>query len=245
MREWLGPRVVTNLVGKAFTVTNQDWELTIGVDRNDIQDDNLGTYDPLFAELAEAARKNPDQRLRTLIQSGTTENGFDDVPFFGTTHPLDPAGNQVNSFTTSPLTAANYETVRQSMRCFTGENGEPLNVMPNLLVVPPQLEKEARDILNADFISVASGSTQNNTLKGSAELMVLGDLCNEATVWYLMVTNRAMRPFINQTRMASQLTNMTQATDANVFFNKEFFWGVDSRGAAGFGPWWLAARSIA
>ena len=34
---------------------------------------------------------------------------------------------------------------------FTGEDGEPLGVMPNLLVVPPQLEREGKEILNGFF----------------------------------------------------------------------------------------------
>ena len=39
MREWIGDREVQNLTASDYTIKNKDFELTVGVDRNAIEDD--------------------------------------------------------------------------------------------------------------------------------------------------------------------------------------------------------------
>src|SRR3954470_6409634 len=50
VREWIGDRVVQNLGESTYAIKNKSWELTLGVDRDDIEDDTLGVYAPLFQE---------------------------------------------------------------------------------------------------------------------------------------------------------------------------------------------------
>lgn len=241
MRKWLGPRVIQNLNTHAYTLENEPYELTVGVDRDDIEDDQLGVYNPIFDELGRNSRKWPDQVLKTALQAGTTNLGFDGVAFFATTHPLNPAGNQSNNFTSSALSTTNFATVRAAMMGYTGEDGEPLGVMPNLLVVPPQLEDTANTIVTAEFGS----SGASNVQKGQARVMVVPELANAATTWYLADTSHAIKGLVWQLRKAPVFVSKTDVNDDNVFFQRQFIWGVDGRGVAGYGPWFLLARSIA
>jgi hypothetical protein len=65
IREWIGERVLNNLTKSDYAIKNRDFELTIGVERNDIEDDNLGIYTPLFEELGRHDRRVPVRaRLR-------------------------------------------------------------------------------------------------------------------------------------------------------------------------------------
>lgn len=241
MREWIGPRLIQNLNTHEYVLVNKTYENTVGVEVNDIEDDSLGVYDPLFSEMGRQSRKWKDQLLKTVLQNGTSGLGFDGQAFFSSTHDLDPAGNQSNNFTSSALSATNFDTVWANMAALTGEDGEPLGVMPNLLVVPPQLAKEAKEIVAAEYV----GGGDTNVLKGIVEVMVVPELANEATTWYLMDTTKGINPFIFQLRKAPQLTQMTKMDDPNVFHEDKFLWGVKARGVAGYGPWWLCARSIA
>ena len=241
MREWLGPRQIDNLTTHEYVLINKTYEKTVGVAVNDIEDDSLGVYEPRMAELGRIARKWPDQQMKTVLQNGTTGLGFDGVAFFATTHDLDPAGNQSNNFTSTALSATNFDTVWAAMAAYTGEDGEPLGVMPNLLVVPPQLAKEAREIVSADLV----GGGDTNVLKGVAEVLVVPELANQATTWYLMDTTKGIKPFIWQLRETPKLTQLTQDSDANVFFQDQYVWGIKARGVGGYGPWWLCARAIA
>lgn len=63
------------------------------------------------------------------------------------------------------LTSANYAAGRAAMRSFKADGGRPLGIMPNLLVVPPALEEQARSLLVKD-------SSGGNPWAGSAELLV-------------------------------------------------------------------------
>ena len=51
LREWIGERAVQGISEHDYSVKNVSYELTIGVDRDDIEDDNLGVYTPLMQAL--------------------------------------------------------------------------------------------------------------------------------------------------------------------------------------------------
>lgn len=241
MRKWVGPRIIENLKSHAYQLENEPYEKTVGVDKHDIADDQLGIYTPLFQELGRVGRKWPDQTVKTALQGGLTNLGFDNVPFFSNAHPLNPAGNQNNNFTGTTLSTTNFAAVRSAMMAYTGEDGEPLGVMPNLLVVPPQLEDTAHTIVTAE--RGASGAS--NVQRGQAEVLMVPELANQGTTWYLADVTSPIKPLIWQLREAIQLAQLTQFTDQNVFMIRQFLYGLEGRGVAGYGPWFLMARAIA
>lgn len=245
MRKWVGERVIHNVAALDYTLKNEDFELTVSVPRNTVMDDTFGVYNPVATMLGEQASKYPDDLLITLLQSGHAIAGPDGQFFFDTDHPVSlvnsSLGIQSNYFTGTALTAANFDAVRASMAGFKDEAGRVMGAVPNLLIVPPQLEFQARTILNASL--VANGGT--NVYAGAAEIMMIPELANDPTTWYLLDTRHALKPFIFQNRMSPQFVALTSVTDDNVFSFKEYIWGVDARGAAGFGLWFLAAKATA
>lgn len=247
MRQWLGPRTLQNVTAHSYTLDNESFELSVAVQREDYEDSNLGTYAPLMADMGRAARKWPDQLATAALQGGVVNLGFDGLPFFSAAHPLAPVfGVQSNNFPATALTPANYATVRENMASYLGEDDTPLGVMPNLLVVPPQLERQAREILQASIIANAAGTAGiSNVLTGSADLIVVPELAGQPTTWYLADTSKAMRGLVFQLRKAPELVSKAASEDDNVFFDRQLIWGVDSRGAVGYGPWFLMARAIA
>lgn len=246
MREWLGPRIINNLTNEEYTLKNRDWEDTVGLDRNNIMDDKIGLFtNHVVPELGRQAARHPQTQI-ALQMENTTDLSFDGLTFFNASHPLDPAGVQSNLITSNPLTLANYETSYQAFTAHTGADGLPLQTRSTILVVPPQLEIVARRIINADIVAdpggVAAGVT--NVMTGSAKIVVARELTS-ATTWYLIDDTKTIKPFIWQNRMSPQLTSLTQLTDANVFSQRTFLWGVDSRGASGYSLWFLAQKNTA
>ena len=61
MREWIGEREIQNLSGSAYVIRNKDFELTVGVDRNAVEDDKIGLYNPSIQMLGESAALHPDE----------------------------------------------------------------------------------------------------------------------------------------------------------------------------------------
>lgn len=243
MREWIGPRVIRNAREYAFEVRNVEYELTFAVDRNDLEDDTIGVTMPKVEMFAQSVAKHPDQLAKAVLQAGTSGLCFDGAAFFSGSHAwLDGYTTaQSNNHTSMALSATNYATVRSRMYGILGSDGEPIGAEPTLLVVPPALEGTARSILFAEMV----GNGESNVWRGSAELLVVPELQNEPTVWYLMDTGKPVKPLLKQVRRAPAFVSKNQSTDDNVFFDRELIWGADWRGAVSYGPWFLAHRAVA
>lgn len=97
VREWIGERVVQNLAQHDYSIKNRPFELTIGVDRDDIEDDNIGIYGPLFEEMGMSTGSHYDQLVFPLLKAGFSTPCYDGQNFFDTDHPvLDEDGEVVS-----------------------------------------------------------------------------------------------------------------------------------------------------
>ena len=169
-REWLGDRVIQNLSSHNYTITNKSYESTIGVSRDNIEDDNVGVYTPLFQMMGQNAALHPDELVFQLLKDGFTKTCYDGQYFFDTDHPVLVDG------------------VEQSV---------------------------------------------SNMQAGSS------------TPWFLLDTTKPIKPLIYQLRRAYEFVAMDDPKDDNVFSKKQFLYGVDGRGAAGYGLWQMAFGSKA
>ncbi|MDO8769569.1 MAG: Mu-like prophage major head subunit gpT family protein [Burkholderiaceae bacterium] len=89
-REWVGDRVFKDMAAHAYAVTNKDWESSVAVSRNDIEDDNVGVYNPMFEEMGRAAKVHPDELAFALLKAGEGTLCYDGQNFFDTDHPVYP-----------------------------------------------------------------------------------------------------------------------------------------------------------
>ena len=97
LREWLGDRVVHAIGNHGYTIKNKPFELTVGVPRDAIEDDQYGVYTPLMTEMGRAAEAHPDELVFRLLKDGRTALCYDGQPFFSTAHKvLNEKGKEVN-----------------------------------------------------------------------------------------------------------------------------------------------------
>ena len=89
------------------------------------------------------------------------------------------------------------------------------------------------DTAHPDFTSTGAGTTSSNYAAGGA------------APWFLMDVSHTQKPVIYQTRRPFALIPKFSMMDPQVFWNKEFEWGVDGRSNAGFGIWQYAYMSNA
>ena len=239
MREWVGERTIQNLSAYDYTIKNKDFESTISVPRNSIEDDQYGQYTAVFAQHGEEAARHPDTLCYEVLKNGFTEKCFDGKAFFAEDHPSGKDGKvKVSNISKKKLSEAEYEKARQSIMMLTGDKGQSLGLVPDLLVVSPSNEKAARLILEADQIN---GTT--NVLKGTAELLVAPELADKKDSWFLLCTNRYLKPIIFQNREKIKIIPKIREDDDNVFMRKEYIWGIDARYNAGYGFWQMAYGS--
>ena len=96
MREGLGPRNVQNLVANGFTIQNRKFESTLEILREELADDKLGLFKPMFAEMGQAAVRHPEELIFGLLASGFTQTCYDGQFFFDTDHPVTAADGSVS-----------------------------------------------------------------------------------------------------------------------------------------------------
>ena len=236
MREWIGEREIQNLTASEYTIKNKSYEATIGIDRDVIEDDRIRLWSSNISALAQNAAKNPDKLIFQLLTDGFTAKCFDGKPFFSDAHKT--GGRTVSNMSHAKLSLDAYIAARASMMSLTNSKGEPLALVPDKLVVPPALEKEARDILVADFINGTK-----NTMQGTAKPLVAPQLAGHDSAWFLLCTTQPVKPLIYQERKKPKFVSKTNETDDNVFMSKQFLYGVDARGNAGYGFWQMAYGS--
>ena len=166
LREWIGERQIQNISAYEYLIRNKSFEATIGVDRDDIEDDNLGVYVPVVEQLADSSKKHPDKLIFDLMVNGFSNTCYDGEIFFSAAHPV-------------------------------------------------------------------GGTTYSNVQAGSGN------------PWFLMDTKKPLKPFLYQHRRDPEFVSFTDLKDPNVFWKKEYIYGVDYRGNVGYAFWQQAFASKA
>ncbi len=237
VREWIGARVIQNLSAKGYNIINKPWELTIGVDRDDVEDDSLGVYNPLFKELGNQMAAHPDEVVFELLSDGFSTECYDGQYFYDNDHE-GPNETSVSNVTDLALSPASYGSARTAMKNRKDEHGKSLRINPNLLVVGPLNEDKGREILFKERL--ANG--EDNIYYKTAELLVIPDLKTD-TEWHLLDTTKPIMPMIFQDRKKPEFVAKDNPEDESVFMNKQYLYGSDSRYNAGYGLWQLAHGS--
>lgn len=169
IREWVGDRVIHSMQAYGYAIRNRKFEQTIGVSRDDIEDNQIAGSSIVTREMGTNVAQFPDELVFPLLKNGFTGECYDGQNFFDTDHPvIDKNGNE---------------------------------------------------------------NPYSNHLGGTG------------TAWYLLSTQRAIRPLIYQVRRKFNFVSKTNLTDDNVFDRDEFVFGVDGRANAGYGLWQLAIGS--
>lgn len=230
-RKWVGERVWNNLTSYVQTVFNEKFEDGIEVDRDHIEDDQIGIYNPMVEMLGTAAKQLWDDLIVQALLVGGSTVVYDGQYFFDNDHPIDPSNPssavQSNSFTTSALTAANYVANRATMRALVGEDGTPLQVCPDVLMVPTNLEDAGKQVVEAPTLPGGGFNTNYNT----AKLIVNPKLPNNGT-WYLFDTSKAVKPMVKQVRFAPDFQALDQPNMSHVIEKDVYRYGARARGAA-------------
>lgn len=255
LRQWVGDRILQNASLRDYVLTNLPFELTVELDQFRIEDNKIASFEPTVRMIAEQAKKWPDTLIFTAttgaLAAGSTAITYDGVAYFSTAHPVNidnaAQGTQSNYASSGKaLTPVNYGFARQTMRAYKGADGLPLKVNPKLLIVPPALEANAIQILQNEWIAPAaatyagaSGVAQENPFYGTADILVVDDLAGQDTRWYLADNTKSVKPLLFQLREAAKFVMKTRPDDPAVFSRHAVQYGVSTRGAVGYGPWFL------
>lgn len=232
MREFVDERQPGQLHEYDYTLKNKTWESTLAIDRTAIEDDQYGQIALRVQTMGSQARRHLDQLVFGLLAQGFAAPSYDGAPMFGTHGTQSNKG--VDALTASSLQAAFTQIMR-----LQDDQGNPAGIMPDVLVVPPDLKWEAMQILNSEYYpDPLIGATQElaaNVLKGMFRLVVSLYLLNPAN-WYLLDTTRAVRPIVLQMRQDFEFMSLEGDTETG-FLRDQYYYGIRARYNAGYGEW--------
>lgn len=248
MRKWLGEKTVKALAAFKYTLVNDDFEATVEVDRNHIEDDQIGIYNPMAQEAGTSSKQWPDELCGAVVNGAFENKCYDGQYFCDTDHPVGDGAGGVTSVSnkgTAALTIAtqeaakaSYGAARTAMRKFKDDEGRPLGVKPNVLMVPPALEDVAKALVTAERLE----DGKVNLYKGTAEVVVNDQLTSD-TAWFLLDCSRPVKPFVFQRRKKPVFVQQTDPEADDVFMRKKFKFGAEARGKAGYALWQLCYGS--
>lgn len=177
---------VTPALGFSNTFTMVNYREGVKITRSMLEDDRFGSITKMLSGLIRAGQKKVEYSIAGLFNNGFTGTaGADSEALFSNSHPHeDPdASTWDNLETASALTHGAYSTSRTNHRRQEDDHGDPMPIMPRQLVVPAELEEEARIILGSEL---RSGTAQNdkNPFQDESEIFVY-DWLTSITAWFL------------------------------------------------------------
>ena len=246
MRKFVDERMPGALAEHGFELENEKWESTISVDADALEDDQYGQIKLRVQQMAESARNFYGEKAFEALVNGDSTLCYDGQYFFDNDHEEGDSGTQDNLLDLE-LTSENLSTARSHMMRFKDDKGKALKINGDTVVVPPELESTALEIVGAESIEryTASGDDKKPTMnvhRGRYTVITTPEI-TDADSWYLTCSNRITKPVIFQNRKETDF-NALEGNSETGFMRDEYLYGVKNRFAMGVGDWRLAIASI-
>jgi phage major head subunit gpT-like protein len=255
-----------DIAGNFFEIDNVNSGVGLRLTKNEIEDNMMANPKgmPALDYAANWARQVgghgsywPQDLMFQLIAAGKTTNGYDNVPFFATTHPINPyatgLGNYSNLLSALPIDETNAATLATAssnfgkaiaaVRALKQPNGKPRNLVVKSALCGPDLQKRMFELLDTKYYGSGQGSTENVLSRYGIEPIVATEL-TEAGVYYLaceMLPGEG-GPLIFQQRDPYVLSSYSPDNLAELQRRKEFEWSFDGRNAGAYGHPYLMFR---
>lgn len=237
-----GDDVPTISRDKSYTtsVIYNNYGGSVEVTKNQIEDRDFDAELDEMKDLSRSANYSVDESSMQLFNGGfsttVTVNGWDmtwygdNKPLFSTIHPTTTPGGSTQSNASSTgitLSHDNLETARLALELQKEDNGLALTMAgTNMLVLPINLEKRAKETLMSD-LTPETANNAINVFRGSIDMVTskfLDSVNNGSnTAWYLV--NPSAHKLYYETRQDKRLES-----DINIK-NKVTTFTVDARWA--------------
>lgn len=262
-RKWVGAKQYKDVRAASTTLTIAPYEASFKIKRLDLLADRTGITGRRMREwLSDTAYLYDDQCHQVLFANPT---GYDGVALFNASHPRGPAGGTQSNTTTSALSHSTFETAMQTGASLRDEEGRPLMISYDTLIVGPKLAALAREITgsNERVIAVADDGLEAGTRVaaatgpnargrqvfsgGSVDVIVdprmpLGGTYDD--YWYLLDTTRGPKPIAGYEFRSPEAITADQMTSEGRFENDEFRYSIEFDIVFGAGVWQVAYAGI-
>ncbi len=207
MEEFKDEVVFTPIPESSFSLTNSKYQSGISIPFDDYDDDQLGGYRLMLAEMGDEAVLLPNALLIAALRNGTTNAGYDGVALFHAAHPL--LGVQAQGVTQSNLLTGSGTSTDNiisdlsssiaRMESMRKDNGRPMGTKVRRVTIasPTTLRRQMLEAIRATEVA----STSNVALKGIRYNLILDpELDADGSDYYVMNAGARVRALILQER---------------------------------------------
>jgi len=131
-----------------------------GITRQDVVNDDLSLFSRIMPTLGRKASQRVSKLVYTVLLANKMSNGSTDM-FSATAHTT--AASSTDYIVNYESLTLNYESLAIALkyfRKFRDQAGEPVDLEPAFLIVPPELESTARELTESEVMIVtALGAT--------------------------------------------------------------------------------------
>ncbi|MFH0901889.1 MAG: Mu-like prophage major head subunit gpT family protein, partial [Pseudomonadota bacterium] len=241
VKQWIGNRQLERLRNFNYQLVSKDWESSLQIDQNDLEDDNLGLYQPRIDMLAQAFIQHQEELFISLLTSGfaTTSYGagYDGVAFFSASHTDGEHSNQSNTATATLDDTSVLDTGIAAMMALQRDDNKPLGIKPSHLLVGPSNRATANALVKAERLANGASNTNYNVV----ELHVSPYITDGK--WFLLDLSKPLKPLFYGERKAIWTDAVVEGTGP--FMNRQLLFGAAARYNAVYGLWQLAYGSNA
>lgn len=173
--------------GYKTTYTHVEFARGFKVERKLVDDDQYNIINRLPRGLAIGAMRKRENDAASVFNNAFSSSytGGDAIALCGA-HPYSPtnATTQANNGTT----ALSYDSIiatRKLMRSYVDDRGQLIPINPNTILVPPELENTAWEILNS-MNKPGTGDNDANYVRGTNLQLIVWDYLTNSNNWFML-----------------------------------------------------------
>jgi phage major head subunit gpT-like protein len=243
--EQVGRPGIYDFIERAVQVKPHDWNTTVGISQNAVDDDQTGTLDSKVRSAAERFPQHMNNLAFDALHQGnltTSAYGlcYDGLAMFSASHvdkgaKYTTAQSNTNSY--SALTVQNFALVRAAALAYKDDQGEPTYYNPNLLLVDPTNEYGAAQVCS-NTTTAGTANREMNPYDGKNDYAISPKLTSGEI--YYVAAGESVKPVILVMRKQPYLQDAwfdPLAPDGGMYYFKFFarYWLC-------YGDWRLATK---
>ena len=268
MREWPkgSERVARNIAEKMNELPNKKYESTVEVNREDLEDDNLGMYRPLVEMAGQESMDHVDRITFAVLDDGYQMPGYDGKPFFAVDHPRYSSVDGTGTMETEAnLIRGDLELTEPANKASAGvialDGGGADKAVGGTFRIQCTTAGASRTaakfrlayddgdygsediVLAAGKYAIPNGGVTLTFTNAAYVQNETWTIKPSNPPWYLLHARSVVRPIIYQDRSPAQIEALTSMDNDTVFQKDVYPYGIRARRAAGTAFWQMAVAS--
>jgi phage major head subunit gpT-like protein len=212
--------------------SHKEWVKGMKIERKLVDDDLYSIINKRPQQLALVAKRTQEKHSSSLFNNsfGTSVfSGGDGLALCSSAHTFVGTDTTVSNYGTTALSATSVEATRLIMRAYTDETDNLLVARGDTLLVPPSLEEQAWEIVNASG-KMDTADNNPNFNKGKYKVIVW-DYLADSNNWF-MLDSKFCKMYLKWFNRIPVEFNKDK--DFDTYISK---WSVYQRYSYGFSDW--------